>query len=515
MPKAHFFSRFFRPLTIFLCLVLLFSVFAGTFFSAFADPDTEDEDLENPIESSVPGGQPRVDAEAFLLIDAYTGNILATENADQIIDPGPLAMIVTVALAAQAVLAGQISLTDSIVVTPEVLASVPSDAPTINLVIGEEVPLEMLLHAIMLRGAADAAAVLAHRLGGSVSGFVHMMNDWLQPTNAQNTVFTSEHGYWPGATSTASDLMIITQEAMRLEYFLELYALPNRFFPSTGHRSAGRMVTTNGLANPDSPHYFNGASGILAGSLDQNTGFHLITQTEQGELSFLAVVLGAPVGETQFAPAYALLDWATNSLQIQTVIDVTRIVDYMEIEMGVEDSVAVRPMQRIEALLPTTFNLDNATLDVRLFSIDSGEIHRAPINQGTVVGELIITYGERTFDPIPLVAANTVALSRAQYLRAEVEATLSNPWVIVVILGVVAFFLAYMVYAISHAVSRRRARKHARATGQRGTVYPTATIPTVQRVQEAPKPEMPEKIETPSAENEDVEPAEETENDDA
>src|SRR5699024_11764924 len=80
---------------------------------------------------------------------------------------------------------------------------------------GEQMSVEDLLYGLMLRSGNDAAVVLSEHIGGSVEGFVHLMNEkaaWLGMTN---TNFTNPHGlHEEDHYSTAYDMALLMQYAM-------------------------------------------------------------------------------------------------------------------------------------------------------------------------------------------------------------------------------------------------------------------------------------------------------------
>ena len=59
---------------------------------------------------------------------------------------------------------------------------------------GEEQTLETLLKCIVIASANDASMAVAEYVGGSVEGFVKLMNDKARQLGMSNTNFTNPHG---------------------------------------------------------------------------------------------------------------------------------------------------------------------------------------------------------------------------------------------------------------------------------------------------------------------------------
>src|SRR5690606_23672870 len=80
----------------------------------------------------------------------------------------------------------------------------------------EKIKLEDLVYGLMLRSGNDAAVAIAEHVGGSVEGFVFLMNQKAQELGMTNTRFTNPHGLddSPDHYSTAYDMAVLTRYAM-------------------------------------------------------------------------------------------------------------------------------------------------------------------------------------------------------------------------------------------------------------------------------------------------------------
>lgn len=81
---------------------------------------------------------------------------------------------------------------------------------------GEKIKLEDLVYGLMLRSGNDAAVAIAEHVGGSVEGFVHIMNQKAAEIGMMNTEFANPHGLddHENHYSSAYDMAILTRYAM-------------------------------------------------------------------------------------------------------------------------------------------------------------------------------------------------------------------------------------------------------------------------------------------------------------
>ena len=103
-----------------------------------------------------------------------------------------------------------------------------SGVTTAGLKTGDMLTLRQLLYALLLPSANDAANVIAEQVGGSIEGFVQMMNEEAARLGATNTHFVNPNGLQDEEHyTTAYDLYLIFQEALKYDDFLEILKTPS------------------------------------------------------------------------------------------------------------------------------------------------------------------------------------------------------------------------------------------------------------------------------------------------
>ena len=102
-----------------------------------------------------------------------------------------------------------------------------SGVTTAHLKTGDMLTLRQLLYALLVCSANDAANVIAEQVGGSIEGFVDMMNEEAARIGATNTHFTNPHGLHDEEHhTTAYDMYLMFQEALKQDLFREILETP-------------------------------------------------------------------------------------------------------------------------------------------------------------------------------------------------------------------------------------------------------------------------------------------------
>lgn len=145
-------------------------------------------------------------------VDADTGRVLFSSNADTPAYPASVTKLMTAFLVLDDVKAGRISLTDQVVASPtktkrDVHLRQPS---AIGLKPGQSVSVDVMLKAIMVKSANDAAVFLAEKCSGSVEAFVARMNDKARSLGMTSTKFYNPNGLDPYRRSEVDDFNVST-----------------------------------------------------------------------------------------------------------------------------------------------------------------------------------------------------------------------------------------------------------------------------------------------------------------
>lgn len=152
------------------------------------------------------------EAQAYAVIDAETGRLLAGVNENVKL---PIASLTKIWTALTVLETGNVD--ERVIVSSEAAST---EGSSIYLKQGSEVKIETLLYGLMLRSGNDAAIALAEHRGGSIEGFVQLMNAQAQLYGLENTVFTNPSGlHTDEHLSTAYETALMLRYAMQNEQF--------------------------------------------------------------------------------------------------------------------------------------------------------------------------------------------------------------------------------------------------------------------------------------------------------
>lgn len=167
---------------------------------------------------SLPYGTGALSAAAAVVISGDTGDILYSVNSGV-----RLAMASTTKIMTALVLLNNCRDLDAEIVTTKEMVTV--EGSSMGLLPGDRVSYRALLYGMMLSSGNDAANTVAISVGGSIGGFVDMMNKTAADMGLENTRFATPSGLdAEGHYTTAYELALIAREALKNPDFAEAAA---------------------------------------------------------------------------------------------------------------------------------------------------------------------------------------------------------------------------------------------------------------------------------------------------
>lgn len=174
----------------------------------------------------------------------------------------------------------------------------------VGLVAGERLPLRLLLTALVIRSANDAAVAVAEHIGGSVDGFVEVMNAEAEAMGLEHTHFENPHGLdGEEHYSSANDLLQMALVAMGYPEFRQMATTRETEFPDAPDGTERTIRSTNMLLET-----YPGAIGVKTGYTGR-AGLVLVAGATREGRTLFAVVMGSDGQRAHFRDAETLLDW--------------------------------------------------------------------------------------------------------------------------------------------------------------------------------------------------------------
>lgn len=247
---------------------------------------------------------------AAMVIDARSGEVLHSRNADTRLHPASLTKMMTLYMVFEAVEAGELDLDQMVKVSKFASQEPPSK---LGLRAGQEIKLRYLIRATAVKSANDAATALAELVGGTEAKFAQMMTDRARELGMSKTTFKNAHGLTQsGHMSTARDM---TTLGRRLFYdFPEYY---NLFSRESTHAGLKTVLNTNRrlLAS------YRGADGIKTGYTNA-AGYNLVASAERGQKRVIATVFGGTSSANRNARVAELLDMGFSRAPTRVAVNI-------------------------------------------------------------------------------------------------------------------------------------------------------------------------------------------------
>ncbi|MFC6588279.1 D-alanyl-D-alanine carboxypeptidase family protein [Sulfitobacter pacificus] len=233
---------------------------------------------------------------AAYVMDARTGKVIHSQNADTRLHPASLTKMMTLYIAFEAIKRGEISLDSKVTISKKAAAEPPSK---LGLRAGQRIALRYLIRAAAVKSANDAATAIGEAIGGSEARFARRMNRTAKALGMNRTTFKNMHGLTEaGHLSTAHDMSIMGRHL--LYDFPEYYNLFSRVTADAGVRKVSH--TNRRFLNS-----YKGADGIKTG-YTRAAGFNLTASAERGSERIIVTVFGGKSTTSRNAQVTKLMD---------------------------------------------------------------------------------------------------------------------------------------------------------------------------------------------------------------
>ena len=259
---------------------------------------------------------PDITSTAAVIMEDSTNTTLYAKNMDQVLYPGATVKVMTTLLALE-----NTQLSDQVTMTATGVSGVTDGGANISAQIDEIFTVEQCLYAIMLASANDVALQLAEHIGGSVDGFVQMMNARAAELGCTNTVFTNPTGL-PDENqhTTAHDMALIMKAAADNESFQTIASTASYTIPATNVSGGDRVLTNNfSMLTNNNAAYYQYCTGGREGYTEAS-GSTLVCSAQKNGITLIAVVLQGTSGTTA-TEAASLLNYGFDNFNMLSLGD--------------------------------------------------------------------------------------------------------------------------------------------------------------------------------------------------
>lgn len=444
-------------------MILVMSLsFCCTAFAQATDTSTSEE--SNSTSSAENTEDLTLSAASAILMDAKTGEILYEKNAYEKQYPASITKLMTILLALE-----KGELTDTITFSHEAVYSIEQGSAHIAIQEGETLTLEQVLYGIILRSANECANAAGEYVDGSLEAFAEHMTERAKELGCQNTNFVNANGLFDeNHYTTAYDMALIAQELLKNETYRSLMSNTYYEIPATNKQSETRyLYGQHQMLNPNSLYYYEYAEGGKTGYTveAQNT---LVTYAKKDDTELIAVVLKC-AGAEHYVDTKTLFDYGFANFKTAKILSAGELSQNVNItetyndKTETKETIAAVLTQDVYATLP----LDADPTQVQS-SIQCEESQSVPIEEGQVLGTVLLTLNGETIGTADLTAQKAVAATTDEE-RAEASAQARNRILKIVgaVLGAIVLLFLILLAVCRYIGHKRRMKRRARRMAER------------------------------------------------
>lgn len=300
------------------------------------------------VSAPVQGAHRRSPYVGAISVNAETGDVIFSDNADAEAYPASVTKLMTLLLVMEDVKAGKYSLDAAVEATADAYKSEPS---WVGIKVGEKMSVRDLCMALMVESANDAAIVLGVHSAGSFDAFVARMNARAAELGMKSTKYFNPSGLPPNASkrypwksfnvSTARDQVRLAQTLVKMPEVLSLTSIKTCDLIKTkdgfrvsvtrranepiretavaaGEKLVKQMRNHNNVMVKDARKVFNpdgkeAVDGLKTGYIDDGGSSVVLTGARKGKRA-IVVVLGSSTSDERDANGARLMADALGAL---------------------------------------------------------------------------------------------------------------------------------------------------------------------------------------------------------
>jgi serine-type D-Ala-D-Ala carboxypeptidase (penicillin-binding protein 5/6) len=250
---------------------------------------------------------------SWISVEAETGLVIAESNADIERPPASMIKLMLMLLVAEGIEEHTWTLDTPITASRKAQRM---GGTQVYLAAGETHPLDLLMKAVAVSSANDAAMAVAEGLWGNEDAYLARMNERAAELGMAHTEFHSVHGLPPSRgekpdRTTARDMATLGRACVTMPQILAWTNLRSYEF----RLGEGKKYTTNKLLRRR-----DDMDGLKTGFINA-AGFCITATLKKGDIRIISVVMGHDNKMERFALAERLLDDGIKDVRKEKVVE--------------------------------------------------------------------------------------------------------------------------------------------------------------------------------------------------
>jgi D-alanyl-D-alanine carboxypeptidase (penicillin-binding protein 5/6) len=353
-------------------------------------------------------------AKQGYMIDAETGTILFSKDADTPFPPASLAKLMTMEVVFNAIKTGRLTMDDEFYVSENAwrTGGAMSGGSTMFAELKSSIRLEDLIQGVIVQSANDGCIVIAEGMAGSEENFAQLMTERARAIGLETSVFKNSTGLpAEGQFVTARELVKLADHMWR-EY-------PDQF------KYYGQLeFTWNGILQRNRNPLLRmdiGADGMKTGFTEES-GFAIVGSVNRAGKRLFVALSGMESDAQRAEEARKILDWGVRAFEKLEVYAAGEIVGEAKTFGGAKGGVTLRADGPVSIFVPIT-NRDRLIARI----VYMGPVV-APVEEGTEIGALKVWIGDTLSQETPLFAAESVGVGKLHQRAIDAVEELAIGW---------------------------------------------------------------------------------------
>ncbi|MCW5619049.1 MAG: D-alanyl-D-alanine carboxypeptidase [Nitrosomonas sp.] len=328
-------------------------------------------------------------AKAYMLSDYQSGQVLASKNAHERVEPASLTKLMTAYIVFSALKQNRIRLDQVVPVSSRAWRMIGS---RMFIEPNKEVTIDELIRGMIVQSGNDACIALAEIIAGSEEFFVQMMNQEAQRLGMKDTHFMNTTGLPdPDHYTSVHDLTLLAAAIIRdFPEFYPLYSLKEYTYNSITQPNRNRLLWLD-------PH----VDGMKTG-WTRTAGYCLITSAKRDKRRLISVIMGTKSAGERSKESQRLLNYGFQFYDTVHLYKKGEVLTSIELWKGAQDV--------FKAGFDTDvyFSVPKGQADNLKATMEYKQPLIAPVNTGQEVGSVKFTLNGQLVEIYPLVALEDV-----------------------------------------------------------------------------------------------------------
>jgi D-alanyl-D-alanine carboxypeptidase (penicillin-binding protein 5/6) len=333
-------------------------------------------------------------AKQALLVDWDSGSVLFSKDEETAFPPASLAKLMTLEVVFHALKNGELSLTDEFLISEHAwrTGGSSSGGSTMFAKLNSSVPLDALLHGIIVQSGNDACIAIAEGMAGNEETFAELMNNRAKTLGLTGSHFVNSTGLpAEGQYVTAQDLAKLARHLIK-EYpeYYQYFAIPEYTWNKITQKNRNPLLGQT-----------KGADGLKTG-YTKASGYGVVASVLRDDQRLILVMGGMKSKKERSFESRKIVDWGFRAFVSERIYETDEEIAFADVHGGDQSQVMLVSEKPVSLFMPRS---KRGKLKGRV--VYQGPI-KAPIEEGTELATLKIWSDGKLVMETPLVAAHSV-----------------------------------------------------------------------------------------------------------